>query len=55
MELYNLKTDPLEQKNVISEQPDIYKKLNSLLMLHIQKAGRVPWQKQEALLLTHSD
>ena len=55
MELYNLKTDPLEQKNVLSEQPDIYKKLNSLLMLHIQKAGRVPWQKQEALLSTHSD
>ncbi|GAB3177029.1 sulfatase family protein [Telluribacter humicola] len=45
MELYNLKDDPMETRNVIKEHPEIYKKLNSLLMLHIQNAGRVPWQK----------
>ncbi|WP_247235546.1 sulfatase-like hydrolase/transferase [Telluribacter sp. SYSU D00476] len=47
MELYNLKSDPLEKKNVLKEQPEIYKKLNKLLMLHIQKAGKVPWQQPD--------
>ncbi|HEV7351084.1 sulfatase family protein [Telluribacter sp.] len=45
MELYNLKDDPMETRNVLKEQPEVYKKLNSLLMLHIQNGGRVPWQK----------
>jgi len=44
-ELYNLNNDPLEKNNVIKEQPQVYKKLNALLMLHIQESGRVPWQK----------
>lgn len=47
MELYNLKNDPREKTNVIEEYPEIYHKLNSLLMLHIQKGGRVPWQRPE--------
>jgi arylsulfatase A-like enzyme len=46
-ELYNLKEDPQEQNNVIAQEPEIYKKLNDLLMLHIQKGGRVLWQKPE--------
>lgn len=44
-ELYNLKEDPMEKQNVIRDQPQMYRKLNSLLMLHIQESGRVPWQK----------
>ena len=44
-ELYNLKNDPLEKKDVIQQQPQVYKKLNALLMQHIQESGRVPWQK----------
>ena len=44
-ELYNLRIDPLEKSNVIKEQPQVYKKLNALLMQHIQESGRVPWQK----------
>lgn len=47
MELYNLEEDPQEQNNVIAQQPQVYKKLNDLLMLHIQEGGRVPWQKPE--------
>lgn len=45
MELFNLKDDPKEQKDLIKVNPDVYKKLNALLMEHIQKSGQVPWQK----------
>lgn len=45
MELFNLKVDPLETKDVIKENPKIYQQLNTLLMAHIQQGGRVPWQK----------
>ncbi len=47
MELYNLKKDPLEENNVIEQEPEVHEKLNRLLMLHIQKGGRVPWQKPD--------
>lgn len=47
MELYNLKDDPQEKNNVIEKYPGVYRKLNSLLMLHIQEGGRVPWQRPE--------
>ena len=47
MELYNLKLDPMEENNVIGENEDIYTELNVLLMKHIQKSGKVPWQKPD--------
>ncbi len=47
MELYNLKKDPLEENNVIAQEPDMYEELNKLLMAHIQKGGKVPWQKPD--------
>lgn len=43
-ELYNLKKDTLEKKNLISTEPDMYKKLIKLMIPHIQKGGSVPWQ-----------
>ena len=46
-ELYNLKDDPLEQNNLISQENEKYQHLNKLLMKHIQKGGQVPWQKPE--------
>ncbi len=49
IELYNLKQAPLEQHNVIKEQPEMYKKLHHLLRLHIQAGGRVPWQQPARL------
>ncbi len=44
-ELYNLAEDPLEQKNLMQSEPEKYRELNMLLMEHIQKGGKVPWQK----------
>jgi arylsulfatase A-like enzyme len=44
-ELYNLQDDPQEKNNLIKQEPEVFKKLNALLMQHIQQAGRTPWQK----------
>ena len=46
-ELYNLRNDPLEQKNLIKEHPKKYKELNAILMEHIQVGGQTPWQRRE--------
>jgi arylsulfatase A-like enzyme len=43
-ELYNLKKDTLEKQNLITTEPDRYKKLIELMIPHIQKGGTVPWQ-----------
>ena len=45
MELYNLKTDPKEENDLIKSEPEIYKEMNSILMQHIQEGGKTPWQK----------
>jgi arylsulfatase A-like enzyme len=44
-ELYNLATDPGEKNNLIEKEQEIYHELNDLMMLHLQEAGKVPWQK----------
>lgn len=44
VELYNLATDPQEQRNVAEEEPEKYKELLRLLMKHIQQGGKIPWQ-----------
>ena len=46
-ELYNLKEDPYEENNLIKAFPEKYKELNNILMEHIQRGGRVPWQMPE--------
>ena len=43
-ELYNLKKDTLEKQNLITTEPNMYKKLIELMIPHIQKGGTVPWQ-----------
>lgn len=43
-ELYNLKEDPYETNNLIDQNWDKVKELNSLLMKHKQIRGAVPWQ-----------
>ena len=43
-ELYDLKNDPLEKKNLINDKIDIYKELNKLMMDKIQEGGQTPWQ-----------
>jgi arylsulfatase A-like enzyme len=47
MELYNLKEDPLEKKDLMKTEPGMVKELNQLLMKHIQEAGKTPWQKPD--------
>lgn len=43
-ELYDLKNDPLEKKNLINDKIDIYMELNKLMMDKIQEGGKTPWQ-----------
>jgi arylsulfatase A-like enzyme len=43
-ELYNLKEDPLEQKNLITTQKEKFRELNALQRVHLQRSGAVPWQ-----------
>ena len=44
MRLYNLRDDPGENHDLAEQEPQRYRELIALLMLHVQKAGRVPWQ-----------
>jgi arylsulfatase A-like enzyme len=45
LELYNLKDDPREERNVIKEQPRVARELEQALRAHIQRGGAAPWQK----------
>ena len=49
LELYNLKDDPREQKNVIAEQPRIARELEAAMRGHIQRGGATPWQPAAAM------
>jgi len=43
-ELYDLAADPRESNNLAKAEPKVYRQLVAALMLHVQRAGRVPWQ-----------
>jgi arylsulfatase A-like enzyme len=45
LELYNLKTDPQEQQNVIATQRKVANELSAALRRHVQRGGQTPWQK----------
>ena len=45
LELYNLKDDPREEKNLIGQQPKLARELELALRAHIQRGGATPWQK----------
>ena len=45
LELYNLKTDPQEQQNVIATQRKVASELSAALRRHVQRGGQTPWQK----------
>jgi hypothetical protein len=45
LELYNLKDDPAEQKNLANSNRGKYSELARLLRAHIQRGGQVPWQR----------
>jgi arylsulfatase A-like enzyme len=43
-ELYNLADDPEEKRDLAKSEPKRYAELIAALMLHVQRAGSVPWQ-----------
>ena len=45
LELYNLKMDPAESRDMAQTEPEILKEMNGLLMKYIQEGGKTPWQK----------
>lgn len=45
LELYNLKTDPLETKDLAGKNRKKFNELSTLLRAEIQRYGTVPWQK----------
>jgi arylsulfatase A-like enzyme len=45
--LYNLREDPEEKSDLAAAEPKLYRDLIATLMLHVQQAGRVPWQRPE--------
>ncbi len=44
LQLYNLREDPHETRNVAGEQKRIVTQLSAALRIHIQRAGATPWQ-----------
>ena len=47
-ELYNLENDPEEKHDLSKSEPKRYNELIAGLMLHVQRAGRTPWQPPTA-------
>jgi arylsulfatase A-like enzyme len=46
LELYNLKTDPYETKDVASQEKKVFTSLSAALRRQIQRGGVVPWQPE---------
>ena len=44
LELYNLKDDPQEQRDLFAAQPKIARELQAALRRHVQRGGSTPWQ-----------
>ena len=44
-ELYDLGNDPGETRDLAKVEPKVYRELVAALILHVQRAGRVPWQQ----------
>lgn len=44
LELYNLKTDPLEKNDLSKKAPRIFNELSAALRKEVQRYGTVPWQ-----------
>ena len=47
VELYNLKDDPQEQRDLSKEEPIIFREMSAALRIHTQRGGAVPWQRPE--------
>ena len=44
LELYHLKTDPLEQTDLAKKNPKQFRELSAALRVQIQRGGAIPWQ-----------
>ena len=44
-QLYRLDLDPMEDNDLAATEPKQYRQLIRQLMIHIQSAGRTPWQR----------
>jgi arylsulfatase A-like enzyme len=44
-QLFNLREDPQETRDLSKQEPKIFRELSAALMRHVQRAGRVPWQR----------
>ena len=44
-QLFHLREDPKETRDLSTQEPKIFRKLSAALMRHVQRAGRVPWQR----------
>jgi len=44
LELYNLKDDPQEKRDLFAAQPKIARELQAALRRHVQRGGSTPWQ-----------
>jgi hypothetical protein len=44
LELYNVKDDPQEKKDLFASQQRIARELQVALRRHVQRGGAVPWQ-----------
>lgn len=47
LELYNLREDPREERNLAVKESGIFRDLAGALRSHIQRGGAVPWQRPE--------
>lgn len=47
LELYNLKEDPRESKNLAPSLPAVVREMQAALRKHVQQAGATPWQPAE--------
>ena len=47
-ELYNLDDDPLEKKNLLSDNRQVYRELANELQTQIRTYGQIPWQAPES-------
>lgn len=45
LELYNLRLDPMESRNLISDEPKLAQELSAAMRKHIQNGGQAPWQE----------
>jgi arylsulfatase A-like enzyme len=43
MQLFNLRTDPLETTDLAARNRDVFNELGTALRAHIRRAGAVPW------------